>query len=337
VQSRCFKEMKAMPPSAAADLSFILSHPLLYRALLRVMAMHDVANLCKRAPRAGKFSDPACSQFVYPALQGELDRWNAATVRRQQNLELNPHKAPNRRSKGAPLQWVLLGVTAALRALVKECPQSDGRKLLQRMTQGGQPHSVFDHVTAYMHARCKCKADCSFFTVSSHMALCRSKRRGRIQASAYCMVRALDMIYVTPGAGNTDAYCNFRLDAQVPFYVIYVSRLRWYSGDKIGEGATANTRFAYVRVLPPAEQVIYGHTVFRHNKAEVGIASTAYHRLVPVGLLSRPLVLDKSVKGVLTLVPFVGKGLDHEVADELPVQTEQEMFDWEAVNDDDGH
>jgi hypothetical protein len=149
------------------------------------------------------------------------------------------------------------------------------------------------------------------------------------------MVRAQDMIPVTPGSCAAHGYCNGILYAEVPVYVLYFCRLEWYSGDKIGEGETASTRFAFVRSLPPAEKMVCGHTVFRYDKADVDIANTAYHCLVPVESLTRPLVLDKSVESVLTLVPFLGKGLAHEAAVEPTGHTEQGIPDSEDASDDD--
>jgi hypothetical protein len=114
---RKFGEVKARPPSSTADLSYILSNPLMDRALHRAEAVFQLPVTRKKEKKYGPWADPACEQGTFPALQGDADRWNSALLKTQRIRDKNPHKDPNRRLKGVPLQWVLLGITASLRIM----------------------------------------------------------------------------------------------------------------------------------------------------------------------------------------------------------------------------
>jgi hypothetical protein len=175
---RKFGEVKAGPPSATPDLSYILSSPCLDRALRRVEVVHDLPAEDLKPRQYGPWSDPAVKLGLLPALR-EPHSWNHAILKRQRKRDQNPHKRANRRSRGVPVEWVLLGVITGLRILAGERPHAFWTDLLFRVCTTGEEEKVMQHVTAYIHLKCDFSTDFSAFTISSHMATLVLRRRGR--------------------------------------------------------------------------------------------------------------------------------------------------------------
>jgi hypothetical protein len=320
--------VKAQPTSATQDLSYILSHPILDRSLRRNEVMFDLQP-DKRRQRHGQFADPACMNMEYPALQGEPSRWNKALWKRQVKRDANPHKAPNKRSKAVQVQWVLLGVMAALRTL-QDLPNPFWQALLTKASAEGQ-EQVLEHVTAYMHMSCSFNTTFSVFKVSSHMASNCLRKRGRSYQSSFCLVHAQDLLHVTPPAHAGDLPGE-QMDGLVPVYVMYFSRLEFHSGASVGEGETVSMRAAYVHLLPATLKHVHGHVVFRYDREAVSMESTQFHRLVSIESITAPLIVDSSVEKAITLIPFQGKGLEQLMEEEFEV-LEASDIDWENVDD----
>jgi hypothetical protein len=302
-----FGDVKAGPPSATPDLSYILSRPLLDRALLRAQPVFnlDASDIEHRQQKFGQWSDPARAEGRFPALQGSQDRWNGNILKRQVKRDQNQHKLANRRSKGAPRQWILLGACAALRILTMECPDGFWKQLLLTVSNG-EKEAVLDHVTAYMHSKCQFSTEFSVFTISSHMATSSLRRKGRSYPSSFCMAKLQDLFTVTAGTGDINVEADNGL---VPVYVMYFTRMEWHSGEMVGEGLCAHTRFAYVLLLPTKREVLHSHSIYVFEKNELKMDNTRFHRIVPIQSIVRPLIVDRSVEGSVTLVPFEGKGL----------------------------
>lgn len=319
--------MKAGPPSATPDLSYIKSTPCLDRALRRAQVVFNMPEEPSTSQQQtyGPWADPARVRGALPALQGAPDRWNTAILKRQHRRDQSAHKVPNRRSRGAPLHDVLRGVIATLRALTAERPDQCWKDILLKVTAGDQ-EAVLDHVTAYMHMKCKIGTYFSTFTVASHMACNILKRRGRSYPSAFCMVKAAHLVTVSQEACDIPFTDEHGL---VPVYVMYFSRLEWHSGATPGEGLCEQTRFAYVLLLPVKEESFHGHLLYTYEKDELQNENAAFHRLIPIGSIVRPLIVDRSMESSVTLVPFEGKGLvDAPTADPI-VEEEEREIDWE--------
>jgi hypothetical protein len=289
-----FGDVKAGPPSATPDVSYILSRPLLDRALLRAqLALNlDASDSEHGQIKYGQWSDPARAEGRFPALQGSPDMWNGNILKRRVKRDQDHHKLTNRRSKGAPPRWVLLGACAALRILTRECPHGFWKQLLLKVSTG-EKEDVLDHVTAYMHTKCQFSTNFSLFTISSHMATCSLRRKGRSYASSFCMAQLQDLFTVTAGTGDMNVEAE---DGLVPVYVMYFTRLEWHSGEKVGEGLCTNTRFAYVLLLPAKKEVLHSHSIYVFEKNELKMENTHFHRIVPIQSIVRPLIVDRSVE-----------------------------------------
>jgi hypothetical protein len=215
---RMFGDVKVRPPSATPDLSYILSSPLLDRALLRAQLVFNLdasdRNTGSKNTVSGQILHVQKAGFF--ALQGSPDRWNGNILKRQIERDQNQHKVTNRRSRGAPLQWVLLGACAALRVLTRECPHGFWEQLLLKVSTG-EKEAVLDHVTAYMHTKCQFSMHFSLFTISSHMATRSLTRKGRSYPSSFCMAKLQDLFPVTAGTGDINVEAE---DGLVPVYVM---------------------------------------------------------------------------------------------------------------------
>jgi hypothetical protein len=325
--------LKARPTSATSDLSYVKSNPMLDRALRRVEVVHDLPSHAEKQKRVGEWADPACIQGVFPALQGEPDRWNSALLARQVKRTQNVHKLPNRRSKGAPIRWVLLGVARGLDVLTTEQPHPFWDDLRERMsaTPIGEQSELLEHVTAYIHTKCQFQTKYSRFTVSSHMALNRLKRKGRCHASSHCMVNRQDLVPISSGHQVHGAEQDGDL---VPVSVMYFARLVWHSGVKVGEGISAFQKYAYALLLPAVKTTVHGHSVLRYQVSDVKLANTVHHFLVPLESIAQPLIVDRNNAATITLIPFKGKGLQ-QVGDDDEVEiADAQQIDWENVGDD---
>jgi hypothetical protein len=302
------------------------------RALHRAEAVFQLSEARRKERKYGPWTDPACIQGIYPALQGEPDRWNSAILKTQRNRDKNPHKAPNKRAKGAPLQWVLLGVTASLRIMRRCCPHPIWDALWLQVSSG-EPEKALEHVTAYIHMRCSFSTDFSVFSISSHMASNRLRRQGRSYPSSFCMVRAADLVPVAPGVCLLDDIPDIQDQTLLPVYVMYFSRLEWHSGAKMGDAITADTRFAYALLLPATMQTVHGHKLFRYERADLKMANTACHVLVPIDSIDRPLIVDRSEDSTVTLIHFLGKGLEQVLEDDCEGEGHIDVFDWDDLSD----
>jgi hypothetical protein len=123
------------------------------------------------------------------------------------------------------------------------------------------------------------------------------------------------------------------VEGLVPVHVLYFSRLEWHSGEKIGQGFCEQTRFAYVLLLPATLETIYSHTVLTYNDEDMQMQDGKLHRLIPISHILRPLIVDKSMGGVVTLVPFQGKGLVDIPHSEPTCEDELDEINWEDVID----
>jgi hypothetical protein len=322
---RKFKEVKARPTSATADLSYIMSNPMVDRALRRARVLYDYEDCHTSGQRRGQWTDPACFEGEYPALQGEPDRWNSKFYARHDRRSTNPHKQPSRRSHGIGIQWVLLGVNTALKVLAREQPHVLWEELLDEVSQvpQGEALAALEHVTAYIHARCKFSTRYALFSLSSHLCANRLRVKGRSPQSSFCMAIAEDLIRVSQHAEPVvDPPEGGDVATIIPVYIMYYARLEWYSGANAGDGVTAHQRFAFVLLLPATRQDVYGHTVFRYQEADFRMESQEFHCLVPVESIVQPLIVDTSVEGSVTLAPFKGKGLEQVIDDEdYPAET----------------
>jgi hypothetical protein len=114
---------------------------------------------------------------------------------------------------------------------------------------------------------------------------------------------------------------------------MYYSRQEWHSGAKMDEGITAHTRFAYALLLPVTMKTIYGQTVYRYERADLKMESTSFHCLVPIDSIERPLIVDKSEEGAVTLISFLGKGLEQILEYDGQSEGDLDKFDWDDLGD----
>jgi hypothetical protein len=110
--------------------------------------------------------------------------------------------------------------------------------------------------------------------------------------------------------------------------------MEWYSGEKVGEGSCAHTRFAYILLLPAKREVLHSHSIYVFEKNELKMENTHFHRIVPIQSIVRPLIVDRSVEGSVTLIPFEGKGRVDVPTAEATSGEEQVEIEWENVGDD---
>jgi hypothetical protein len=152
------------------------------RALWRARILYDYHQDCNLSEqRRGQWTDPACSEGAYPALQGEPDRWNSTLHARQAKRSTNPQKQPSRGSEGIDIQWVLLVVNTALKVLAREQPDDLWEELSDTTSQvlQGEALEALEHVTTYIHARCKFSTRCALFALSSNLCANRWRVRRR--------------------------------------------------------------------------------------------------------------------------------------------------------------
>jgi hypothetical protein len=321
-----FGELKARPASATPDLSYIISNPLLDRALRRTAVACDLRNEPSKQPaNSSRFADPAGAAGSSAALQGAAEKWNSNILKRHIKRSKNAHKLPNKRSRRAVLELMLQGVSAALRILA-DCdpPNPFWQDLHERVTRGEQ-EALFEHATAYMHSKCRFNTCFSTFTVSSHVATASLKRRGRSFPSSFCMARVEKLVPVSATDNEVPVEADKGL---VPVYVLYFCRLNWHSGEKEGEGECREASFAHVLLLPTKTEPLHSHTVYSYQSNSVTTVNMALHRIVLIRDIKRPLIVDRSLEGCVTLVPFEGKGLVDMPPTQAEAAEEEEEIDW---------
>jgi hypothetical protein len=86
---------------------------------------------------------------------------------------------------------------------------------------------------------------------------------------------------------------------------------------------------SHLVVLPAGAEDACAHIC---RRSHLQMESTGFHCLVPIDSIHRPLIVDSSEESTLTLIPFIGKGLD-QALEEGQNKEQIEMFDWDDLDD----
>jgi hypothetical protein len=78
---------------------------------------------------------------------------------------------------------------------------------------------------------------------------------------------------------------------------------------------------------------VQGKTFFRFEREALKMEKTAFHRLVPIVCIGRPLIVDSSKASTVTLIPFLGKGLEQLLQDDGEDEGAKEEFDWDDLGE----
>jgi hypothetical protein len=143
-----------------------------------------------------------------------------------------------------------------------------------------------------------------------------------------CMAKLQDLFTITAGTGNIHVEAD---DGLVPVYAMYFSRLEWPSGEEVSEGLRAHTRFAYMLLLPERREILHSHSIYAFERSDLKMENTLFHRIVPIQSIVHPLIVDRSIEGSVTIVPF--EGLDDVSTAGATSAEELAEIDWENVGD----
>jgi hypothetical protein len=81
-------------------------------------------------------------------------------------------------------------------------------------------------------------------------------------------------------------------------------------------------------------KTVHGQTVYMYERADLKMERTASHCLVPIDSIDRPLIVDKSEESAVTLIPFVGKGLDQAADNDGELEGNLDETGRDVLDDD---